>query len=92
MNIDKPPISTIFADTIKTVNRPWLMWFNSIYNRFTQLFTINNEAKIKVYEQNAEPTLTENKVMAYWVDTNDSNRVYLIYRRGDSDQVKIELV
>lgn len=92
MNIDKPPIVTPFADSVKEVNRSWLMWFNSIYNRITALFTINNEIKMKVYEQTAEPTLSENKVMAYWVDTNDSNRVYLIYRRGNSDQVKIELV
>lgn len=43
------------------------------------------------YEQAAEPTLSDDGVMAIWKDTDDSNRIYLVYRRGSGDQVKVEL-
>lgn len=92
MNIDKPPIITSFFDVAGNINRVWQTWFNSVYNRFNQLFTISNELKIKVYEQDAEPELTDKKTLALWVDTNDSDKVYLIFKRGDSDQVKTELI
>jgi len=49
------------------------------------------EVKIKVYAQATEPTLTKTESMAIWRDTDDSNRIYLIFRRGASDQVKVEL-
>ncbi|KKN82811.1 hypothetical protein LCGC14_0306350 [marine sediment metagenome] len=55
-------------------------------------FTITGELTIKVYSQDAEPTLNTDSKMAVWIDTNDSNRVYLIFRRGSGDHVKIELV
>jgi len=46
---------------------------------------------IRLYAQEAEPTLDNTYDLAIWVDTNDSNRVYLIYRRGYEDQVMVEL-
>jgi len=49
------------------------------------------ELKIKVYTQDTEPTLGADQRLAMWIDTNDSNRVYLIFRRGSGDQVSIEL-
>jgi hypothetical protein len=45
-----------------------------------------------VYSQDAEPTLDTDHKMCIWIDTNDSNKVYLVFRRGTGDQVKIELV
>lgn len=47
--------------------------------------------KIKLYEQATEPTLTADDYVAIWKDTNDSNRIYLIFRRGSGDQVRVEL-
>jgi len=47
--------------------------------------------QIKVYSQDAEPTLSTDETLAMWIDTNDSNRVYLIFRRGSGDQVAVEL-
>ena len=47
--------------------------------------------KIKNYEQSAEPTLAATERYAFWRDT-DNNKVYIIYRRGVADQVKVELV
>jgi hypothetical protein len=44
-----------------------------------------------VYSQDAEPTLDEDHKMCIWIDTNDSDRVYLVFRRGSGDQVQIEL-
>ena len=49
------------------------------------------EINIKVYSQDAEPTLSGDEKMAIWIDTNDSNRVYLVFRRGVGDQVSTEL-
>ena len=44
-----------------------------------------------VYSQDAEPTLDEDHKLCVWIDTNDSNRVYLLFRRGSGDHVKVEL-
>ena len=52
---------------------------------------IEGEFKMKVFSQAAEPTLGADSRMAMWIDTDDSNRVYLIFRRGSGDHVKIEL-
>jgi len=46
---------------------------------------------IKTYSQNEEPALDTNNKAAFWIDTNDSNKVYLVFRRADEDQVKIQL-
>jgi hypothetical protein len=63
------------------------------YVKFSDLF-INNgtqDIKIKVYSQASEPSLDETGKACIWVDTNDLSRVYLVFRRGVDDQVKIEL-
>ena len=52
---------------------------------------IPGEISVKVYSQDDEPTLTADNRMAIWIDTNDSNRVYLLFRRGTGDQVAVEL-
>lgn len=51
----------------------------------------DSEIAIKLYSQNSEPILTENNNLAIWIDTDDNNRVYLLYRRGIGDQVAVEL-
>jgi len=38
-----------------------------------------------------EPSLSYNGEVRIWTDTDDSNRVYLVYRRSSGDQIKIEL-
>ena len=45
----------------------------------------------KVFSQNNVPTLNTDKDAAIWVDTDDSNKVYLLYRRGSGDQVACQL-
>lgn len=57
----------------------------------TEKLTKDSEISIKLYSQNNEPTLTIDNNLAIWIDTDDSNRVYLLYRRGTSDQVAVEL-
>jgi len=49
------------------------------------------DVKIKTYSQASEPTLLEDEATAFWEDTDDSNKIYLIFRRGAADQVKIQL-
>ncbi|MBN1467746.1 MAG: hypothetical protein JW924_03390 [Fusobacteriaceae bacterium] len=52
--------------------------------------TIEGELKIKVYEQDTEPTLNADNFMAIWKDTSVSGSpdIYIIFRRGSGDQVK----
>jgi hypothetical protein len=57
----------------------------------TEKLAKDSEVAIKLYSQNAEPTLTADNNLAIWIDTDDSNRVYLLYRRGTGDQVAVEL-
>jgi len=52
---------------------------------------VKGELTIKVYSQASEPTLDVDNKMCIWIDTDDSNRVYLVFRRGSADQVKVEL-
>jgi len=46
---------------------------------------------LRTYSQEAEPKLEADNKIAIWIDTADNNRVYLIFRRGDEDQVAVEL-
>jgi hypothetical protein len=49
------------------------------------------ELTIKVYDQAAEPTLDVDNKLALWKDSDDSDRTYLVFRRGAGDQIKVEL-
>ena len=46
---------------------------------------------MRVYSQAAEPVLSIEHELAIWIDTDDSDKVYLVYRRGAGDQVMVEL-
>lgn len=46
---------------------------------------------ILVYRQNPEPTLPVDNKVAIWVDTDNASATYLIFRRGNNDQVKVQL-
>jgi hypothetical protein len=54
---------------------------------------VSGELKIKVYQQNGKPTLGADHNIAIWIDTNDSNRTYLVFRRGASasEHIGVEL-
>lgn len=66
-------------------------YYHLTSDEHTNKYIQGNEIKIKVYSQDAEPTLSANEFMAFWKDTNDSNRIYLLFRRGEADQVSVEL-
>jgi len=51
----------------------------------------SGEVSIKVFSQAGEPALDANNNMAIWIDTDDSNRVYLVFRRGAGDNTLVEL-
>lgn len=57
----------------------------------TNNFDVVGELSIKVYSQASEPVLGQDNRMAIWIDTDDSNRVYVLFRRGSGDQVAVEL-
>lgn len=52
---------------------------------------VRGELTIKVYSQGTEPTLPKDHQMAIWIDTANANAVYLVFRRGSADQVKVQL-
>ena len=56
------------------------------------VYGISSEMSVKLFSQDAEPTLGMDTAFAFWKDTNDSNRIYFLFRRGAGDHVKIELV
>ncbi len=66
-------------------------YYHLTADEHTNKYIQGNEIKIKLYSQDAEPTLSADEVMSIWKDTNDSNKVYLIFRRGSGDQVSVEL-
>lgn len=49
------------------------------------------ELIMMVYDQAGMPTLDTDQKVAIWKDSDDADRVYLVFRRGVGDQVKIEL-
>lgn len=49
------------------------------------------EIKIKVFSQAGEPTLSADHRIAFWIDTDQSNKVYLIFRRGSGDNTLVHL-
>jgi len=53
--------------------------------------TAVGELKIKVFRQAAQPTLSADDVMAYWVDTDASNQVFLMFRESAGNTVLVEL-
>lgn len=80
----------------------WAQWFTGISEKPALSPPDNSEkilngsgawdyAKLRFYSSDDEPTLSSNNSVAIWKDTDDSDKIYLIFRRGSSDQVKIEL-
>lgn len=49
------------------------------------------ELKMKLVESASEPTLVNDGGAVIWKDTDDSNAIYLLFRRGNGDQVSVEL-
>ncbi len=52
---------------------------------------ITGEMKCRVYSQAAKPNLAADNRFAFWIDTDDSNKVYLIFRRASGDNVTVLL-
>jgi hypothetical protein len=80
-NIKNTPAGTIVATNVQA----------AINELDTEKLAKDTEISIKVYSQNDEPTLTADNNMAMWINTNDSNRVYILFRRASGDQVAVEL-
>jgi hypothetical protein len=52
---------------------------------------ISGEMLCKVFDQAGEPSLGADNRFAWWKDSDDSDRIYLIFRRGSGDNVVVEL-
>jgi len=64
---------------------------NEVVARTNSQYVEGEDITIKLYSQNAEPTLDADGKAALWKDTDDSDKIYLVFRRGSGDQVKIQL-
>ncbi|MFA7506734.1 MAG: hypothetical protein WCZ11_00700 [Bacilli bacterium] len=64
----------------------WIVLSSFYVNDGTQEFVL------KLVEATTEPTITTTGATVLWKDTDDSNRIYLVFKRGVGDQVKVELV
>jgi hypothetical protein len=53
--------------------------------------SITGELKIRVFRQASQPALFADDYMAIWVDTDDSNRTYLMFRESSSNTTLVEL-
>jgi len=60
-------------------------------NLSANTISANGPFTIQKYNQGSEPTISADGYMVLWINSNDANRVYLIFRRGSGDQVKVEL-
>lgn len=47
--------------------------------------------QLPTFRQAAEPVLAADDDQCIWVDTDDGDTTYLVFRRGAGDQVKVEL-
>lgn len=72
------------SDNVWKYTNDGYVWHNLTSNDGTE------DLMIKTYSQSTEPILDTDNKAAFWINTDDST-VYLVFRRGDDDQVKIEL-
>lgn len=102
--MDPPPLKdSMTGDHDKVVkSSAWSQWFSKLVKK-QALSPANDSTKflrgddtwdfpqLKYYASSAEPILANNNTSAIWKDTDDSNKIYLVFRRGVADQVKVEL-
>lgn len=76
-----------------SVGTPELGWWEKMFlwMSWVEANIGGGSAGIPTYSQGTEPILLSNGDVAFWINTADLNRVWLLYRRGAGDQVKVEL-
>lgn len=76
-----------------SIGTPQLGWWEKMFlwMKWVEANIGGGSAGIPTYSQALEPTLAANGDVAFWINTSDANRVWLLYRRGAGDQVKVEL-
>lgn len=67
-----------------------LFFLNGSYE-ISDFLQAGEEINIKLYSATTMPTLAQDENAAFWKDTDDSNKLYLVYRRGSGDQIAVEL-
>lgn len=60
-------------------------------NIVTSGFFTVGQMKMAVTESASQPSIAADGYMQIWINTADNDRVYLLFQRGDSDVVKVEL-
>jgi len=102
--IDPAPLKEGLLGGLNNIikSQPWVQWFSKLTAK-PALDVPNDKTKflrgddtwdysqLRFYSQDAEPTLSSDNESAFWKDTDDSNKVYLVFKRGDGDQVKVLL-
>lgn len=65
--------------------------FSRIVTAVNTRQTKDEELNIKVYNQNAEPTLSADENAAFWIDADGGPAYYLLFRVSSGTQVKVAL-
>jgi len=76
-----------------SIGTPELGWWEKMFlwMSWVEANIGGGSAGIPTYSQGIEPILANNGDVAFWINTSDVNRTWLLYRRGAGDQVKVEL-
>lgn len=83
MKLNAAPNRNQVVDKTGKITPVWDRWLRDLHSRV--------QATMEVYRQDAEPTLNDPDSSCIWVDTDNENKTYLIFRRGVDDQLKVEL-
>jgi hypothetical protein len=90
-NLPLPALNETNIDN--SVGTPELGWWEKMFlwMSWVEANISGGGGSLPTYIQDAEPGLLANGDAAFWIDTDDSNRTWLLYRRGLGDQLKVEL-
>ena len=91
---DPEPIGNIDADKIKStpvdatgIDDGKILAYDEVSETLKYIY-----GNIPIIEASSEPTLTTDGDVIFWRDLSTTpNKIYLVLRRGASDQVKVEL-
>lgn len=91
---DPEPIGNIDADKIKStpvdatdIEDGKILAYDEVSDTLKYVY-----GNIPILESSTEPTLSADNDVIFWKDLSTTpNKIYLVLRRGSSDQVKVEL-
>jgi len=90
-NLPAPALNETNIDN--SIGTPELGWWEKMFlwMQWVEANISGGAGSLPTYIQPTEPALLADGYAAFWIDTSDSNRTWLLYRRGAGDQLTVEL-